>query len=152
MKISELLTSDRILLDVKCKDKESLLNQVIQAFCNITGITNVAELIEEVKQREALGNTGIGRGIGFPHARSKIVSEISIMLIKPAVPIEYASLDGQPVSIVVLIIAPEDGDNNQYLHTMAKISRLLGNNEVRTKILAAKTPQEIIDIIVAMEK
>ena len=98
-------------------------------------------------ERESLGNTGIGRGIGFPHAKSTQVSDIQVLLATPAKPVDYGSLDGIAVNIILMIVAPADGDNNVYLHTMAKISRLLGKNDAREQILKAKTPDEVIDIV-----
>ncbi len=147
MKLSSLLTPDRVLLDVKEKDKDALLNHLIRSLAALSGITEPGVLEQEVHEREALGNTGIGRSIGFPHAKSTQVNQISVLLARPAKPVDYGSLDGLPVTIVLLIVAPAEGDNNEYLHTMARISRLLGKSEVREKIIAAATPQEVIDIV-----
>ncbi len=151
MKLSSLLTADRILLDIKEKNKDALLSYVIKKLAEIENVADPDTLEKEVKEREALGNTGIGRGIGFPHAKSSQVSKITVLLACPSKPIDYGSLDGVPVSIILFIVAPADGDNNVYLHTMARISRLLGKNEVREEILSAKTPEEVIDIINANE-
>jgi len=83
----------------------------------------------------------------LPHAKSSHVGSLQLLLALPAKPLEYGSLDGVPVSIILFIVAPADGDNNEYLHTMARISRLLGKNNVREQILKAKSPEEIIDIV-----
>jgi mannitol/fructose-specific phosphotransferase system IIA component (Ntr-type) len=108
-------------------------------------------LEKEVKEREDLGNTGIGRGIGFPHSKSSQVSNILALLARPAKPVEYGSIDNVPVSIILLIVAPADGDNNEYLHTMARISRLLGKSDVREQILKAHSPEEVMQIITKHE-
>ena len=151
LKLSNLLTPKNILLDVKEKEKDALLAKIIKTFSEVNNIADPEALAREVTEREALGNTGIGRGIGFPHAKSSQVEEISVLLARPARPIEYGALDGLPVNLVILIIAPDSGDNNQYLHAMARISRLLGKSEVREKRAQVKTPQEAIDTIAAFE-
>lgn len=147
MKLSSLLSPERVVLDLKEKDKDILLSRLIVTLASLSGSTDATALEAEVKEREDLGNTGIGRGIGFPHAKSSQVDSISVLLARPAKPIEYGSLDGLPVSIVLLIVAPAEGDNNEYLHTMARISRLLGKSEVREQIISASTPESVIKII-----
>jgi len=147
MKLSSLLTTDKILLDIKEKNKDALLSTIIKKLTVLVNVSNPETLEKEIKDREELGNTGIGRGIGFPHAKSSQVSTISVLLVCPSKPIDYGSIDGVPVSIILLIVAPADGDNNEYLHTMARISRLLGKNEVREKIINAKKSEDVLNII-----
>ena len=147
MKLSSLLTPERVLINLKEKDKNNLLNILVNEICCLGGIDDVDALKKEVMDREALGNTGIGRGIGFPHAKSSYVDSLQVLLAMPAKPIDYGSLDGVPVNIILFIVAPVDGDNNEYLHTMARISRLLGKNNVREQILKAKSSQDVIDIV-----
>ncbi len=151
MKLSSLLNADKILLDIKEKNKDALLNSIIKKLADLENVSNPEALEKEIKDREVLGNTGIGRGIGFPHAKSSQVSKISVLLVRPSKPVDYGSIDGVPVSIILLIVAPADGDNNEYLHTMARISRLLGKNEVREKILIAKSSEKVLDIIIENE-
>ncbi len=147
MKLSALLTPERIFIDIKEKNKNDILNFLVNEIGQLGGIDDVDALKKEVMDREALGNTGIGRGIGFPHAKSSHVDSLQLLLAMPAKPIDYGSLDGVPVNIILFIVAPKDGDNNEYLHTMARISRLLGKNNVREQILKAKSSQEVIDIV-----
>ena len=147
MKLSSLLTPERVLIGIKEKDKNAVLASLVDKIGSLGGINDTEALKKEVMDRESLGNTGIGRGIGFPHAKSDHVSSLQVLLAIPAKPIEYGSLDGIPVNIILFIVAPKDGDNNEYLHTMARISRLLGKNNVREQILKAKSPEEIIDIV-----
>lgn len=147
MKLSDILTAERVLLNVKENDKDALLPRIISELARVGSISDPETLTKEVMEREALGNTGIGRGIGFPHAKSTTVNDIQVMLVRPARKIEYGALDGEPVSLILLIVAPKDGDNNAYLHTMAHISRLLGKSDVREKILAAATPEDVVTLV-----
>lgn len=151
MKLSALLSPERIVLDIKERDKNVLLTKLIKNLAELGGVNDVAMLEKEVKEREDLGNTGIGRGIGFPHSKSSQVSNILALLARPAKPVEYGSIDHVPVSILLLIVAPADGDNNEYLHTMARISRLLGKSEVREQILKAHNADEVMQIITKNE-
>ena len=147
MKLSDILTPERVLIGIKEKDKNSVLNFLVNKIGELASIDNLDALRNEVMERESLGNTGIGRGIGFPHAKSEHVSSMQALLALPAKPIDYGSLDGVPVNIIFFIVAPKDGDNNEYLHTMARVSRLLGKNNVREQILKAKSPEEIIEVV-----
>ena len=114
-------------------------------------VADAALLEKEVVEREELGNTGIGRGIGFPHSKSSQTKNILVLLARPIKPIDYGAIDNMPVSIILLLVAPAEGVNNEYLHTMARISRLLGKNDVRQKIIAARSPEDVIAIIGANE-
>ena len=149
MKLSELLTPDRVILDIKEKKKDALLEALIGELAARGGVSDPEALTREVMERENLGNTGIGRGIGFPHAKSSTVEEIQVLLARPAKPVDYGSLDGAPVTIILLIVAPSDGDNNAYLHTMAHISRVLGKSDVREGILTAATAADVVEIVTA---
>ena len=151
MKLSALISPERVVLDVKEKDKSALLTRLIAQLARIGGIADAALLEKEVVEREELGNTGIGRGIGFPHSKSSQTKNILVLLARPIKPIDYGAIDNMPVSIILLLVAPAEGDNNEYLHTMARISRLLGKNDVRQKIIAARSPEDVIAIIGANE-
>ncbi len=151
MKLSSLLNADRVMLDAREKNKSALLSQMVTALAALGGVGDAVVLDKEIKDREELGNTGIGRGIGFPHSKSTQVKDIMVMLARPAKPIEYGAIDNTPVSIILMIVAPADGDNNEYLHTMARISRLLGKSDVRQKILAAARAQDVVEIVKANE-
>ena len=151
MKLSDILTPERVLIGVKEKDKNTILNSLVNKIGDLASIDNLDALRSEVMEREALGNTGIGRGIGFPHAKSEHVHSLQALLALPAKPIDYGSLDGVPVNIIFFIVAPKDGDNNEYLHTMARVSRFLGKNNVREQLLKAKTPEDVIDVVKSNE-
>ena len=151
MKLSSLLTPERVLISIKEKDKETTLNFLVNEIGKLGGIDDVEALKKEVLDREVLGNTGIGRGIGFPHAKSSHVKSLQVLLAIPAKPLDYGSLDGVPVNIILFIVAPKDGDNNEYLHTMARISRLLGKSNVREQMLNAKSSEEVMDIVESNE-
>ncbi len=108
MKLSSLLNADKILLDIKEKNKDALLSSIIKKLADLENVANPETLEKEIKDREELGNTGIGRGIGFPHAKSSQVSKISVLLVCPSKPIDYGSIDGVPVSIILLIQFPDE--------------------------------------------
>ncbi|NLF38917.1 PTS sugar transporter subunit IIA, partial [bacterium] len=76
MRLSALLTPARVLLDIHPKDKDALITQMVEALSSLGVVSDLVVLEKEIKEREALGNTGIGRGVGFPHAKSSQVTDI----------------------------------------------------------------------------
>ena len=97
-------------------------------------------------EREALGSTGIGQGVAIPHCKLEALKEqVAALGISPK-GLEFDALDGEPVNIVFLLVAPMDASGN-HLKALAKISRLLKDKFFRQALRDAKSPEELLRII-----
>jgi len=96
--------------------------------------------------REALGSTGIGQGIGIPHAKSQYVKTLVAAFGLSKEGIDFESLDGEPTHIFFLLLAPEDSAG-PHLKALARISRLLKDKYVRDMLKNAKDEKDIVRII-----
>jgi len=104
------------------------------------------ELHRAVLEREKILSTGIGLGIAVPHAKVPSADDIVAGIGKTEVPIDYGSIDDEPVRIVVMIAAaPYQQDD--YIRALASVTLFLKNNEVRASIIAAETREEIAELI-----
>ncbi|XJZ25823.1 fructose-specific PTS transporter subunit EIIC [Bacillota bacterium Lsc_1132] len=146
MKITELLTKNTILLDLKGNQKLDAIDQLVNKLYNAGKITNQAEFKAAILKREEQSTTGIGDGIAIPHAKMKAVKEAAIAFGKSESGVDYQSLDGQPAHLFFMIAAPE-GANNTHLEALARLSGMLVNKEVREKLMAAKSADEILNVI-----
>jgi fructose PTS system EIIBC or EIIC component len=151
MKITELLSSNTILLNINGNQKEDTINQLVDVLFDAGKITDRSEFKAAILKREEQSTTGIGDGIAIPHAKTKVVKEPAIVFGKSVTGIDYDSLDGKPAHLFFMIAAP-DGANNTHLEALARLSGLLMKAEVRYELLKAATPNEIIDIINRYDK
>ncbi len=109
-------------------------------------VTDRAALIDEFVQREKQGSTGVGHGIALPHATLASAREIVVTVVRLAEPMEWAAVDGEPVRLLVLIVAP-GGERQLYLKVLAEIARSLNQPATRDRALGAKTPARAAAVI-----
>ncbi len=112
--------------------------------CQDNAITSADEFIKNVYEREAEGLTGIGDGIAIPHGKSNAVIKNCIAVCKLKEPIEWASIDHQPVSLVILFAVMRDAPATTHLKMMAGVARALADTSVCSGIKKAQTPAELI--------
>jgi len=135
------------LPDLKAITKDDLLKEIVDQFVTIKYLKNSDIVLEMLRQREVLGSTGIGKGIAIPHGRSTSASDIMIAFGKSKTGVDYESIDGKPVNLVFMIIAPPQDENNRYLPILGKMVEILSKAKSRNKLMAAESFEEFIDVI-----
>ncbi|WP_288479301.1 fructose-specific PTS transporter subunit EIIC [uncultured Clostridium sp.] len=146
MKISELLRTNTISVDLKAKDKLDVINQLVDSLYNANLLNDKELYKKEVLRREELSSTGIGGGIGIPHGKTSAVKESALALGIFRDGVEFDSLDGEPVNIVFMIAAPESA-NNEHLETLSKLSILLMNDDFKNSLLNSKSAEEVFSLL-----
>lgn len=146
MRITQLLTKDTILLSMNGKNKEEAIDNLVDVLVKAKKIDNREDFKAAILKREEQSTTGVGDGIAIPHAKTKSVKEAAIVFGKSNEGVDYQSLDGQPAHLFFMIAAPE-GANNTHLEALSRLSGLLMREEVRGKLLAAKSANEVLEII-----
>lgn len=150
MKISQLLDKSAIIANLKSTDKPGAITELAQA---VSGSSNApAQKIAEVLMgREELGSTGIGGGIAIPHGKLDLVKDIHIGFGLSPSGVEYDSLDNKPVHIFFLLLTPENSTGG-HLKVLAQISKLLKTASFKSGLMAAKSVDEIYDIIKSQDE
>jgi fructose PTS system EIIBC or EIIC component len=146
MRITQLLTKDTILLSMNGKNKEEAIDNLVDVLVKAKKIDSREDFKAAILKREEQSTTGVGDGIAIPHAKTKSVKEAAIVFGKSNEGVNYQSLDGQPAHLFFMIAAPE-GANNTHLEALSRLSGLLMREEVRGKLMAATSENEVIDII-----
>jgi PTS system nitrogen regulatory IIA component len=146
MKIVDYLKEDCIITNLKSRDKEGVLRELIKLLEKNGYVKDGDKILETVLEREKLGSTGIGQGIAIPHAKTEQINDIVCALGISQNGIDFDSLDGEPVYIVFLVLAPTKSIG-QHLKTLAKIARLLKDKVFRNALRNAKSPSEALKII-----
>jgi PTS system nitrogen regulatory IIA component len=140
-----LLRGDAIILDLAAPDKGRALTMLAEHVAPIAGLA-ATTILERVREREALGSTGFGRGVAIPHARLAGLDRVTLVLARLAAPIDYVALDGELVDLVVMLLSPEEAGAD-HLKALARISRTLRNPRILAAMRAAETPDALFEAI-----
>ena len=141
MNLGELINS-RGIVRLETKDKTEALEQLIEMLARRKEVTSKDRLRRAIKDREKILSTGIGSGIAVPHAKIPQAKAFCAVVGVSTEGIPYASLDGKPVHVIVMIAAPVD-QHDQYLRILKVITRNLKDEDVRKRIVNSKDLKSI---------
>ena len=146
MRITDLLDVKSISLEGAPKTKNEALDQIVALMTKSGKINDEAAYRKQVYAREEESTTGIGEGIAIPHGKCDAVDRpgLAAMVVRDGV--EFDSLDGEPVTLMFLIAAPNTEDN-VHLDVLSKLSMMLMDEEFTAKLRAAQSPEEFLEII-----
>ena len=144
MELREFFSEDAIKLDLVGTTKDDILRELI-------GLLKLDEksegmLFKMLKRRENLGSTGIGQGIAIPHGKMSSLTRVHGLFAKLAQPIEFDSVDDQPVDLVFVLLAP-DHAGADHLKALARISRMLRNPAVVAKLRGTDSAEGLYAIL-----
>jgi nitrogen PTS system EIIA component len=145
MKITEVLYKEAILVDLKANDKKGVLEELSKPVSQIAGI-NQQELVRVLMEREQLGSTGIGGGIGIPHGKLKNIDNLVLGFGLSRKGIDFDSMDKRPTHIFFLLVTPENS-TGLHLKVLARISRLLKNDDFKEKLFQISDAEEFLNEI-----
>jgi len=133
-----LIPADAVLLHSESGSKTAIIAEVLAALPSVDLDAAMAVIME----REKLGSTGIGHGIAIPHGRLPDLETPITALVRHADGIDFDAIDGQPVHIVVVLLAPKDEDRS-HLELLAGLARALQKESVRGAVMGAETAEEV---------
>ena len=146
MKLIDILTESSIVADLQAKTKAEALDVLVDAMTKTHKMLNKSDILQVLLEREKLGSTGIGDGVAIPHGKCRAVKG-SVMAIGIAKnPIDFGSLDGKPVSIVVLLISALD-QTVPHIQALAGISRLMLNETLRSNLCKINAAEEACELL-----
>lgn len=123
--------------ELKSKKKAAVLEEMVAHLAEQQIARQGEALLEVLRQREALGSTGLGKGIAIPHARSTMVAERAVLLARSTKGVDFEAVDGNPVHLFFLIVAPPLDTDPIYLQMLAQIVRAVRLAPARRRILEA---------------
>lgn len=148
MDLGDILSPQQIKTDLQAANRWEAIEELINVLvaCNKIKPENREAIVAVVKKRETSMSTGIGFGIGIPHASTDLIPEVVGAFGRSKAGIAFDALDNQPVNLVMLFLVPQ-GQFQKHLHTLAKIAKLLHKREFRQALEAAADPQTLYNII-----
>src|SRR5580658_5679802 len=148
MNLGDILSLETIVPNLQATNRWEAIDQLIQNLVATNKIQAASRdaIIAVVKKRESSMSTGIGFGIGIPHASTDLITEVVGALGRSTKGIEFDALDNQPVNLVVLFLVPQ-GQFQKHLHTLASIAKLLHVKEFRQELEQASDAAGMFEII-----
>ncbi|MBI5235808.1 MAG: PTS sugar transporter subunit IIA [Deltaproteobacteria bacterium] len=151
MVLSDVLTEDNIIIDLKAREKAGILDEMARGVASKVFGLDKGRLLQAVLDREKLGTTGIGHGVAIPHGKIKGLAEIKVFFGRSLSGVDFNSIDGAPVHLFFMIIAPQSAAVT-HLKILAGISQMLKNQECRTRLMRAENPSDVFRIIVEADR
>ena len=136
MTITDLVAPEAILPALKVNSKKQALQELAARAADLTG-QNERAIFEVLLQREKLGTTAVGYGVAIPHGKLPKLEKLFGLFARLERPIDFEAMDGQPVDLVFLLLAPE-GAGADHLKALARIARLLRDQDVAKKLRASR--------------
>ena len=145
MDLGDLISPEAVFPSLKVKNKKQALQELASKAAQFTGL-DPREVLETLLQRERLGSTGVGRGIAIPHGRIAALPRIFSLFARLEEPIAFDAPDEEPVSLIFLLLAPEQAGAD-HLKALARVSRLLREPETIEKLRTSKDRAALYSVL-----
>jgi len=150
MLLTQILQKNCVKVPLEGKDKDSVITELIELLDTNGALLDKEVVLDAVFTRERTRSTGIGSGIAIPHGKCKAVKELVMALGIANDGIDFASVDGKPVTIVILLVSPAD-KTGPHIQALARISRLMLDEQFRESLEKAGSSDELYELLNSKE-
>ncbi len=151
MKLVNYLKPEYIGVGIKARSKDDLIEQMVDLAAKNPKVFDKDKVHAAIIERERIMSTGVGKGFAIPHGKTDAVGEIVLAIGITAEPVDYASMDNEPVQLVLLLIS-RDTDVGLRLKLLSRASKVMNSDSAREAFLKAKSPEEVLEIFKAEEE
>ena len=146
MILTQILQPSCIKVPLEGKDKNAVITELVDLL-HANGLLQDRDVaLEAVFVREQTRSTGIGSGIAIPHGKCKVVKELVMAIGIAHEPIDFESVDGKPVTIVILLVSPTD-QTGPHIQALARISRLMLDEQFRQSLEKTSSAEELYELL-----
>lgn len=145
MRLTDLIAHDAIIPCLRAGTKKLVLQELSEKAARISGLPP-REIFNALLQRERLGSTGTGNGVALPHAKLKKCQRIFGIFARLEKPVNFDSIDGEPVDLVLMLVAPEFAGAD-HLKALARVARVLRDVTIAAKLRAARDPAALYAVL-----
>ena len=151
MNLLDILSEKSVIVGLQGETKEEIIEELVDSLEEGVAISNREKVLQSVLDREKIMSTGIGDGIAIPHGKSDAVITLSAALGTQKRGANFEALDGEPAYVFFLLVSPAN-ISGPHIKALARISRLLKNEDFKKRLTAASSPEELIGEISEEEK
>ena len=148
MNLKKVLAPDSILPEITTGSKEDVIRQMVDFLADSGKLTDCAAALKAVLDREAKMSTGMQHGIAIPHGKTDSVDELVVAIGVSRTGIDFAAMDEQPSHIFIMTLSPENR-TGPHIQFLAEISKVLGQPELRDKLVMANDADQILALLTA---
>lgn len=150
LSIVDILSPLALRVPLLATDRRGALEELVDALASTGAVGDVALLKKSVWEREQQRSTGIGEGLAIPHGKCAGVTRPAIAIGRPAVPMEFESIDKRPVRLIVLLASPPE-KITEHIQVLHRISRIFSNIATRERACLASTPAALYEELLAAD-
>ncbi|WP_337996738.1 PTS IIA-like nitrogen regulatory protein PtsN [Oleispirillum naphthae] len=150
MTLADLIAPNAVIPALRANSKKQALQLLAQKAADVTGLAE-GDILEGLLDRERLGSTGVGNGIAIPHAKLTGIDRLYGIFARLDQPVDFDSIDDQPVDLICLLIAPE-GAGADHLKALARVSRLLRDKSICEKLRGATEADALYALLLDSER
>jgi len=147
MKLVDIIDKNNIIPELQARDKKGVIEELAKVMSLHEPLIKESALVKVLFERERLGSTGIGDGVAIPHGKLTGVNNPVISFGRSREGLDFDSMDGQPTYLFLLLVAPANS-SGIHLQVLAKIAKILKNGTLRTKLIEAKSREELYQILI----
>jgi mannitol/fructose-specific phosphotransferase system IIA component (Ntr-type) len=144
--INQLLRPEQVRIGLPGSTKSEVINALIDVLEGHPDVDRLDAVREAIFEREEMMSTGVGKGLGLPHAKTSAVTETVAAFATTATPVDFGAIDDEPIRLLLLLVGPE-GHKSQHVKILGRISRLISRDELRRRLLEAEAPETVIEIL-----
>lgn len=145
--IADVISEELINLELKADTKEGAIRELTELLAKNGTISDKESFIADVLKREEEGMTGLGQGIAIPHGKSKSVTQTSIAVGRTRRPIEWESLDDNPVTLIILFSVKDIEANTMHIKLLQKVAVLLADDDFMEELHRVHTKTEMMTLL-----
>ena len=145
MPLTELVAPNAVIPALKANTKKKVIQELAARAAKLSGQTERA-ILDVLQQREKLGSTGVGNGVAIPHGKLPKLERLFGMFARLEKPVDFESMDGQPVDLIFLLLAPEAAGAD-HLKALARVARLLRDAEVARKLRDSRDAEALYAVL-----
>ncbi len=150
MRLTDYITTEHVKIGLEGESKEEVIEELVSLLADTSDVSDADAIYEAVMSREREGSTGLEKGVAIPHAKSDAVKSLSIVVGISRDGINFESQDGKPAHILFLMVAPTS-ESGPHVQAIAKIVKMIKFDKLRKKLVEAKKPEDVVEIVSRVE-
>ena len=144
--INQLLVPERVRIGLPGTEKSDVIDALIDMLADDNAIASLEAVRTAIFEREQKMSTGVGKGLGLPHAKTPAATETVAAFATTDEPVNFGAVDDEPVRLILLLVGPEE-HKSQHVKILGRISRLVSRDSLRERLVEADTPDAVIETI-----
>lgn len=145
-RINQLLTPELVQIGLPGTSKRDVIDALVDILAGHSAITNLEAVRSAILDREKKMSTGVGKGLGLPHAKTPAASDTVAAFATTEQPVDFGAIDDSPVRLLLLLVGPEE-HKSQHVKILGRISRLVSRDSLRERLVEADAPETVIETL-----